>query len=438
LTQDRITLFSDPEVVALWIVHDSMLLHEGSTRVPVGKVLSLLAGGVSLERIPEECEKVLRDTIAHLESTTTNLNAIMRLRANLAVLLAETDSLEDAAQVLVQLGGSEEAMRFIRAFHRVYRRNTISALLPEDHVAVESLVSGWGSWRFTERLSRATGNLADADWHGASIAREGADRMARWIFWCALVAVLQLAGLGSVAAWLILRRSFVPMPRWSCAAHEGFGLFVCAAFWGGVAEYTLIQAPVVGSLAWLSHCLVFGFPAVALLWFRHWRNGNASFRSFFGLPQHRAQLGQLLLATFATFGVSWLALSWIPYGFELAGVESDWAETVDEVILVWPWYAQFFHLLDGVVWGPCAEEILFRGLLFGALRARFSMWPAALFSALPFGLYHFYGLVGSISVTLFGVVCAIAREKTGSLLPCIAVHILTNFLILGGDVFVRF
>jgi len=47
-----------------------------------------------------------------------------------------------------------------------------------------------------------------------------------------------------------------------------------------------------------------------------------------------------------------------------------------------------------------------------------------------------YSLPGFLGVAAFGFVCAIAREKTGSLLPCIFAHCLTNLLLLGGEVWV--
>jgi membrane protease YdiL (CAAX protease family) len=44
-----------------------------------------------------------------------------------------------------------------------------------------------------------------------------------------------------------------------------------------------------------------------------------------------------------------------------------------------------------------------------------------------------YSLPGFLGVSAFGFCCAIAVEKTASLLPSIVVHVLTNALILGGQ-----
>jgi len=84
------------------------------------------------------------------------------------------------------------------------------------------------------------------------------------------------------------------------------------------------------------------------------------------------------------------------------------------------------------------EEIVFRGLLYGALRTRMAPWPAAGASAVLFGTTHFYGLPGFMGVTLFGFWCAVAREKTGSLLPGIASHMAVTGLLLCLSGFITF
>ncbi len=80
------------------------------------------------------------------------------------------------------------------------------------------------------------------------------------------------------------------------------------------------------------------------------------------------------------------------------------------------------------VLGPFAEEIFFRGLVFGALRAR-GIPLAVGVSALFFALLH-----GSVlrfpHVFLFGVAMAILYARTRTLLPGIAAHVVTNVSLL--------
>jgi uncharacterized protein len=84
-----------------------------------------------------------------------------------------------------------------------------------------------------------------------------------------------------------------------------------------------------------------------------------------------------------------------------------------------------------VVAAPFAEEVFFRGFIFGGLRRRLSFPVAALFSAVIFGLFHFTG-PGSIAVVpqlaFFGFALAWLYEETGSIYPPMAVHAVNNAL----------
>ncbi len=73
---------------------------------------------------------------------------------------------------------------------------------------------------------------------------------------------------------------------------------------------------------------------------------------------------------------------------------------------------------------PICEELFFRGLLYRALRNLMPLWPAALIAGTLFGLGHLAGYpLNTIPVKIvFGVLMCLLYERTGSLLPCIAVH----------------
>ena len=51
--------------------------------------------------------------------------------------------------------------------------------------------------------------------------------------------------------------------------------------------------------------------------------------------------------------------------------------------------AKAFLVLLAVVIAPISEELFFRGVLFRTVRDRHGFWPAALASAIPFGLVHY-------------------------------------------------
>jgi membrane protease YdiL (CAAX protease family) len=82
---------------------------------------------------------------------------------------------------------------------------------------------------------------------------------------------------------------------------------------------------------------------------------------------------------------------------------------------------------------PIAEEVFFRGYFFGALRNWRGPWPAALVTGAVFGAIH----VGSapavflVPLAILGVMLCVVRWRTGSLLPCIALHAINNALAFG-------
>ncbi|MBI4260050.1 MAG: CPBP family intramembrane metalloprotease [Actinobacteria bacterium] len=84
-----------------------------------------------------------------------------------------------------------------------------------------------------------------------------------------------------------------------------------------------------------------------------------------------------------------------------------------------------------IVLAPVAEELFFRGLLFGALRGRMPFLPAAAISAVVFAATHFqpdafsYLLLASV-ILVVGLGLALIYERRGSLLAPILAHALFN------------
>ena len=93
------------------------------------------------------------------------------------------------------------------------------------------------------------------------------------------------------------------------------------------------------------------------------------------------------------------------------------------------WQMPFLAALI-VVAAPLAEEILFRGVLFGWLRRHVSFWPSAFASALVFSLLHMIVEVIPPTIAL-GLVFAWMYERSGSLWTPIAVHMLHNGVVFG-------
>ncbi|HYJ21581.1 MAG TPA: CPBP family intramembrane glutamic endopeptidase [Solirubrobacterales bacterium] len=84
-----------------------------------------------------------------------------------------------------------------------------------------------------------------------------------------------------------------------------------------------------------------------------------------------------------------------------------------------------------VIAAPISEEICFRGMLFGGLRERLPRLAAALLAGLIFGgLHALTGITAVPPLIVFGVLLALLYERTGSLWPCILLHMLNNSVAL--------
>lgn len=95
------------------------------------------------------------------------------------------------------------------------------------------------------------------------------------------------------------------------------------------------------------------------------------------------------------------------------------------------WYQYVLAFIGLVVLPPLFEEMLFRGYLFGKLRARFSgragFWVSALITSVLFGFVHGQWNVGIDTFILSLYLCYL-REWTGSLWPAIMLHAFKNGL----------
>lgn len=87
-----------------------------------------------------------------------------------------------------------------------------------------------------------------------------------------------------------------------------------------------------------------------------------------------------------------------------------------------------------VVAAPVVEELLFRGLMFGALRTRLGVLPSALMVGVAFGLVHAGGSPAAflLPLALLGTMLCLLYHRTGSLYPSMGVHAVNNSLAVVG------
>jgi membrane protease YdiL (CAAX protease family) len=91
----------------------------------------------------------------------------------------------------------------------------------------------------------------------------------------------------------------------------------------------------------------------------------------------------------------------------------------------WPWAVTVFLIV--VVVAPLCEEIIFRGLLWGALDRRWGQWVAMVVSTVVFAFAHLEFTRAPLLVVV-AIPLALARWYSGGLLASIVAHQVTNLL----------
>ena len=114
----------------------------------------------------------------------------------------------------------------------------------------------------------------------------------------------------------------------------------------------------------------------------------------------------------------WLATSYLP-GFDASQVQEVGFDNLNQN------YEFVLAFLALVVAVPVAEEVLFRGYLFGKLKKIVPVWLAIAVTSLVFGVLH-----GNLNVIIdtvaLSVVLCVLRQITGTIWPSILLHMLKN------------
>jgi membrane protease YdiL (CAAX protease family) len=354
----------------------------------------------------------------------------------LAILLGEAGRRDRLERAVEQWQARDEPLV-------TYGGVIAAAYLDTDEIdadAVDETLGALGPGWFADALAMRVGARLDAP-ALAEAARDSMDARARRLLWrvrvvTALDVLLLALGLvGAVMAWRRRGESLrsgsrrtvanaVLPPPW----RLGAGLATLAR--GGalaalvlLVNHWVVEQPMLAEA--LDQPLTY-LPLLLLVW--------------------RGLLVPAGLRFVVAFGLwpridGWRAWMWSAGGLIAAGIAIDvalgvlgehwgltshWSEWFDPDLAWGSPVAVAVTLLGSVVFAPVFEELIFRGLLYGTLRTRLA-WPlAAVASALVFALAHGYGAAGFLSVFLSGALWAWVYERTGSLLPSMAAHIVNN------------
>ena len=298
-----------------------------------------------------------------------------------------------------------------------------------------ALGPGWFADVLTLRVATRLDNPMVAATARAAIAARAGPLL--WRLRAIAALDIGLIVLGIVALRALRRR---PSDGWPAVAGAplpppwSLGAGLAALVRGGALAALVLLTLLVGS-HWLAaqpllidaldQPLMY-VPLLLLVWRTLLVPAGLGFVTAFGLRPRAAGWRPCVHATLALVAAG-IA---IDLGLGLLGgpleLTSHWAEWFDEGLAWGSPGAVAVTLLGSIAFAPIFEELVFRGLLYGTLRAGLG-WPlAAVGSALVFALAHGYGVAGLLSVFLSGVLWAWVYERTGSLLAPILAHVVNN------------
>lgn len=207
------------------------------------------------------------------------------------------------------------------------------------------------------------------------------------------------------AIWLLVLAAFLMV-----------SLGILVRMLGDVIDVSLGEHPAFIALILLT--------AIGIILMLGLKKANAPFKDVFSFKP--IQMLLLLPMVFTIIGVD-ILLSEMDNLFRTLLPAPEWI--VDSMNLVRGQKSLWGSIVVLVVVAPLTEELLFRGLILRGFLSRYSVRKAILASAILFGLFHLnpWQLLGAI---ILGVLFAWWFVHTGSLLPCLFGHALSNAMLL--------
>ena len=173
------------------------------------------------------------------------------------------------------------------------------------------------------------------------------------------------------------------------------------------------------------------FPTVILVIIFLVRPKNLSALQVLGGKNSPQRLGSSFLIFLSVIGVGlvgdWLIML-VGDSLEIAVHWTEWFIPQ----LVWGSQTNLLKtIVEVVLFAPFFEEIIFRGIVFTTLRAKFSFSVSMIASAAIFALAHGYGPIAFLAVFWSGLLWAWSYERTGSVVPGMCAHAINNGLVVG-------
>lgn len=379
----------------------------------------------------------LQEAIAWYEEVADAVPGEPGVRTRLTILYGEAGRTDEVLEAVDRWRARGDPAR-ADVLAAAYLDAPIDDLLRLREAAAWVVKPGWFRDRLLRRLAERVGDPAGRE----AVAAAARARTTPLLGRVRLLTAAELAALvwGVYGLVAVLRRRPVRVdaaavpPPWR--ARDGLDVLVRGA---GAGVLVLVVLATLGRwrgpndpvLSALSIPLMYG----PLLWLARRRlfapAGVGVVRGLGFVPAPGTR-GALVRATALLVGAGTVIDLGLGLLTEATGLSAHWTEWFDDD-LAWGGPALVAaSLLGTVLLAPLFEEVVFRGLLYATLRRRLP-WPvAATLSAAVFAIAHGYGVAGFGSVFLSGLVWAVAYEKTGSLWPSTAAHVVNNVAAAGG------
>ncbi len=302
----------------------------------------------------------------------------------------------------------------------------------------EEVPANWFYFQLAGRLARQSGQEALRDALQQQFQQLTNPQL--WAWRTLTIFELSLGGLGLIGLVSVagMRWNNKKLPRIECfnqrpslwAFNEGLAVLAR----GGACSIFLIAllAVVPYGITILEDygSLLLYLPTVVLAAMWLGRSTHRSFLEVLGCKNflQRFKPSVLLLLSVIALGLlgDWL----IMLGGDVFQISTHWTEWFIPQ-LVWGSQSELWKTsIEVVVVAPIFEELIFRGILYSTLRAKFGVPASLIGSALIFALAHGYGPTAFLTVFWSGMLWAWIYERTGSLIPGMCAHAINNGLVV--------
>lgn len=436
LTQPRIETVAEPEEALALVVSRGMDLNEGLRRTsPWERRLHQLVSADGSED--------LKQAIAWYEELAER-SLDPSVDAHLAILYAETGDTTRVDKLTSTWTGRGGMLAVLAPIiHTAYLGAVDTDEDAERAGLRESLPEGW----FADRLALAWATrVGDASLRSeASLSLE--TRARRLLVRARALAVMNIAliAVGVVALIVVWRRRRRPgalavgraalPPSWPgtlglivlIRGGAGAALVIVALLFvsGLLGPWFDLDHPMLEAITWP----LMYVPLLLLVRRYLLAPVGIGFRDALGLRLVPGGGRRLVLVGVALVAAGALLTTLLTLGGSRLHLTSHWSEWFDEQLAFGDGVAVAASLAGAVVFAPLFEEVVFRGILFATLRRGMGAGAAIAASALVFAIAHGYGALGFADVLWSGVLWAWAFEKTGSVLPGMMAHAVSNLMV---------